>query len=180
MKEIDRENSRKIRSLQNIEVREKMAEYAGKFPWQFWMTGTFRRDQSYKDTIKTKRAFYRFENDLQEKFKKNQIEHFMSVERHADGEFTHVHGLLNGLEGVTKEEIWDVWFKKFGRNMVEIYDPEKGAAHYLTKYVVKSLCDWDIKIDLRKSMTLDFKNENFQKEFKNENGVLVRKRIIKT
>jgi hypothetical protein len=174
----DWENSQRIRALQNIEVREKMEEFAEKYEWQFWMTGTFRRDQAYKDTIKTKRAFYRFEDDLREKFRKYQIEHFMAVEKHADGDFTHVHGLLNGLEGLTDTKIWEVWFNKFGRARVEVYDPEKGAAHYLTKYLVKAVCDYDVKIDLRKSMTLDFKNENFQKEFKNKNGVLIRKRIV--
>jgi hypothetical protein len=168
----DKENSSKIRWLQNIAVREKMAEYAGKFPWQFWMTGTFKPDQSYRDTIKTKRAFYRFEDDLRDKFGKGGIEHFMAVERFKHGEFTHVHSLMNGLEGLTDTQVWETWFNRFGRATVEPYDSSKGAAHYLTKYLVKEVCDWDLKIDLRKSEPL-----NFASEYENSRGVIVRKAL---
>jgi hypothetical protein len=81
--------------------RESMAGFVDQFDWQIWMTGTFKPDFSYRDTIKTKRAFERFIRDLRNNFKKNEIEYFMVVERFKHGDFTHIHALLNGLDGLS-------------------------------------------------------------------------------
>jgi hypothetical protein len=43
-------------------------------------------------------------------------------------------------------DIWEIWFKLYGRARVEAYDPEKSATYYVTKYVVKDICDWAINI----------------------------------
>lgn len=154
MREIDRELSLRIRGLQNQKVRDEMAEFAGKYPWNMWMTGTFKPDQSYRDTIKTKRAFNRFLGDLSKKFGKHGIEYFLAVERFKHGDFTHIHALLNGVDGLTYRQVGEPWFQRFGRVQVEGYDPTKGANYYLTKYIVSEVCDWDLRIDLTKSKTL--------------------------
>lgn len=144
-------------SSQNQCLRDSMAEFANKFEWQMWMTGTFRPEQSYRDTIKTKRAFKRFLGDLSKQFGKDSIEYFMAVERFKSGDFTHIHALINGVDGLTYRQVGEPWFKRFGIVHVEGYDPTKGANYYLTKYMTKELCDWDLNIDRKKAAGLNFK-----------------------
>ena len=143
-------------SSQNECLRDTMATWANKFEWQMWMTGTFRQETSYRDTIKTKRAFERFLRDLSKKFGKHGIEYFLAVERFRHGDFTHIHALLNGLDGLTYRQVGEPWFNRFGRVQIEGYDPTKGANYYLTKYVLKECCDWDVKIDQKKAAILKF------------------------
>lgn len=55
---------------------------------------------------------------------------------------THFHALIGGLTtDVRRDEAYGWWFERYGINRIEPYDPERGAAHYLTKYVVKQLGD---------------------------------------
>lgn len=143
-------------SSQNECLRDTMATWANKFEWQMWMTGTFRQEQSYRDTIKTKRAFKRFLGDLAKKFGKNNIEYFLAVERFAYGDFTHIHALINGVDGLTYRQVGEPWFDRFGRVQIEGYDPTRGANYYLTKYVLKECCDWDVNIDMKKAAILKF------------------------
>jgi hypothetical protein len=133
-----------------------MATWINKFNWQMWITGTFKPDQSYRDTIKTKKAFMRFIGDLGETYHKTDIEFWLAVERFKHGDFTHIHALLNGLDGLTYRQVGEPWFKRFGRVQVEGYDPTKGANYYITKYVVKEVCDWDFKILHTKSEAIKF------------------------
>ena len=120
-----------------------------------WMTGTFKPDQSYRDTIKTKRAFQRFITEMTKTYGLNSVEYFLAVERFCHGDFTHIHALINGVEGLTYRQVGEVWFNRFGRVQVEGYDPAMGANFYLTKYVVKDVCDWDLRIDRKKSAVLN-------------------------
>ena len=131
-----------------------MAEWVNKFNWQYWFTGTFNPEKSYRDTIKTKRAFERFLGDLRRNFNKKDIEYFLAVERFRHGDFTHCHALLNGLDGLTYRQIGETWRKRYGREQVEKYDEGKGANYYLTKYVTKDVCDWGILIKDTKSRYL--------------------------
>ena len=143
---------------QNNLMREKLAVWVDQFDWQFWFTGTFPEEKSYRDTIKTKKAFFRFIGDLRKGFGKKEIEYFMAVERFKHVDFTHVHALLNGLDGMTYKQIGETWHNRhLGREQVKIYEKGKGANFYLTKYVTKDLCDWDLHIDKRKSHALNFK-----------------------
>src|SRR5664279_5088478 len=144
-------------------MRESLAEWVDQFDWQFYFTGTFPPDRSYRDAIKTKRAFERFAGDLRNNYGKNHIEYFMAVERFKHGDFTHVHALLNGLDGCTYPQIGGTWRARFkGIEQVEGYDPEKGAAFYLTKYVCKSICDWDLHIIKTKSHIFEGKRNTDQ------------------
>jgi hypothetical protein len=69
----------------------------------------------------------------------------------------HIHALLYLPTYYKKSERlsswWRVWFKKYGRCLIERYDESIGAGYYLTKYVVKEyfknyknkiINDWDI------------------------------------
>lgn len=137
-------------------MRESLAGWVDQFDWQMWFTGTFKPDKSYRDAIKTKRAFERFIRDLSDNYGKHNIEYFMAVERFKHGDFTHVHALINDLEGLSYRNVGETWRSRFGICQVEGYEPGKGANYYLTKYVCKSICDWDLHIDKRKSEKLNF------------------------
>ena len=134
-----------------------MAEWVQQFGWQFFFTGTFRPEKSYRDTIKTKKAVSRWLGKLGKDYDKHNIEYFLAVERFKNGFDTHVHMLVNGLDGLSYRQIGESWRALYGREKVETYDEGKGANFYLTKYVTKELCDWDLKIDKRKSHYLNFK-----------------------
>lgn len=136
--------------------RDSMVAFVDQFEWQIYMTGTFLPDQSYRDTIKTKRAFGRYIGDLRNKYKKNEIEYFMVAERFKHGDFTHVHALLNGLDGLSYRQIGETWRDRFGREQVERFEKGKGADFYLTKYLLKEVCDWDLHIIKTKSHAMKF------------------------
>lgn len=138
----------------DLKMRNSMADWVDQFDWQMWCTGTFKPDQSYRDTIKTKKAFTRFVGDLTDKYNKTDIEYFLAVERFKSGDFTHCHFLINGVDGLTYRQVGETWFDRFGRVKIEGYQKDKGANFYLTKYVTKSLCDWDLRINKRKSHKL--------------------------
>ncbi len=133
-------------------VRDELSGWLQSFPWDFWFTGTFRPEMNVKDTYRAKKYFESFVREI--KKVTTGVDYFMAVERFKDGEFTHIHALLNGVKDLRYLEVWEKWFKRYGRALVEGYDPKKGAAHYLTKYVVKELCDWDIFIrkEMRKAV----------------------------
>lgn len=123
-----------------------MAVWVNGYSWTIWLTGTFRPEMRYRDTINTKRAFVRYINFLSEKYGKHSIQYFMAVERFKSGFDTHVHALLMGVDGLRYREIGEAWRGMYGREQVEGYDKKLGADYYITKYVTKSLCDWDFLI----------------------------------
>lgn len=131
-------------------VRDELSGWLQGFPWDFWFTGTFRSEMNVKDTFRAKKYFNSFIKDI-ERTGVPIVDYFMAVERFKDGEFTHVHALLNKVRSLRYLDVWEKWFKRYGRALVEGYDPKLGAAHYLTKYVVKELCDWDLRIMKPKS-----------------------------
>jgi hypothetical protein len=120
------------------------------------MTGTFLPDKSYRDTIKAKRAYERWIAYIGKLYGLHKIEYFLAVERFHDGYFLHTHSLVNGLDGLTYRQIGESWRTLYGREKIEGYQKDKGANFYLTKYVTKDLCDWDLKIDKTKSHYLNF------------------------
>ena len=56
----------------------------------------------------------------------------------------HVHALMRLTPNQLRyKNPWSQAFRWFGRSEVEEYDPEKGASHYVSKYVTKELADFD-------------------------------------
>lgn len=76
---------------------------------------------------------------------------FWGLEPHKSG-LHHVHGLVRVgpiMNDAHREDAWNELRKEllhFGRCDVQHFDPELGAAHYVSKYVTKRLTDWDVKI----------------------------------
>lgn len=134
---------------QKDSIRSQLAEWVNHFDWDMWFTGTFEQENNmgYRDTIKTLKAHDRFVDDLGRKFNCKNIGYVVAVERHFNGGFCHVHSLLNGIAGLTYRQVGETWRERYGRERVEGYDKTKGAHYYLTKYVLKDLYDWRIKLN---------------------------------
>lgn len=46
---------------------------------------------------------------------------------------------------VPADKIWDDWYRRHGRAHVDAFEQERGAAHYVSKYVTKDLGDYDLQ-----------------------------------
>jgi hypothetical protein len=53
----------------------------------------------------------------------------------------HIHGLVGGLDDTRYSEVSAFLWRKYGFNRILDYDPAKGAAYYINKYVAKELGD---------------------------------------
>ena len=127
-------------------MRNEFAEWLDGYRWQYWVTGTFRPEMGIDSTDKARKCFDRYLKDVGGKKQTRTVDYFMAVEWNKGKEFTHIHSLINGIRGKDTREMWSRWFNRYGRAVIETYEPGKGANHYLTKYCLKELCDWDIRI----------------------------------
>ena len=125
-----------------------MSKWLNGMPWDYFITQTFA--ESTGDCFTAKRRFYALTEKINKGHHLRGIDYFLAVEPHKSGNY-HNHALINGCAGVSENEIFEVGFQG-GRFRALKYDRDLGASHYLTKYVLKDLCDWDIKI--RKSSQL--------------------------
>lgn len=75
---------------------------------------------------------------------------------------THFHALLGGLGNVSRRDLWRGWYERgFGVARILPYDPRLGAAHYLTKYVVKDLGDIQFSANFGRSRRLSSDGEQW-------------------
>lgn len=58
----------------------------------------------------------------------------------------HFHALIGGAMDYPPQVLAELWTSGFSK--IVTYDPEKSAAYYVTKYVVKGLADWDVSARL--------------------------------
>ena len=128
-------------------MRESFSrDFLDMMPWDKYMTLTFRPELETKDIFTCQRRFESFLRIVKKEFKcKKGFDYFVADERHQTG-LLHMHALANGMSGISDTDLWQIWSVKYGRARVQTYDVGKGATHYLTKYVTKELCWWDIKI----------------------------------
>ena len=61
----------------------------------------------------------------------------------------HFHLLMGNLSGVRRDKYWELWFRENGRARILLYDLEKGAPFYISKYVIKdeytNTENWQVK-----------------------------------
>ncbi len=72
---------------------------------------------------------------------------FVALELHKYRETPHLHALVANVEPVNRSNWWKVWYQTNGRARIEPYDPDRGAAWYITKYVGKESIEtgeWDL------------------------------------
>ena len=127
----------------SVQMRESLVEMINRYQWRFYITGTFRQEKQTMCPYTVRRRFYRFLNQLRKLSGSNSTNFFIAIEPHKTG-FYHIHILLGTMVHVCKFCVWLMWFMDYGRCTVSDYDETLGAGYYLTKYVTKGFCDWDI------------------------------------
>lgn len=129
-------------------------EWLGTFPWDAWGTLTFAAGEFTHDAAS--RAWARFSREFQNQHPLGCW--FVGHEVGARGRL-HLHCLLGAMLQPTpasRTQLWEWWFKRYGRAQIAGYDPERGAAHYCAKYVSKELAHYDL--DLRGFTCLSVKS----------------------
>jgi len=126
-------------------ISEAMGSWLADKPWDVWVTLTFR-DGNFSHEAAT-RAFQKWIQWLGIQGNPNAT-HFVGHEIGGHTARLHLHGLIGNLEPCTsRNSMWEWWFKRYGRAQILPYDPEKGAAHYVSKYITKELAHWDLDFD---------------------------------
>jgi len=110
-------------------------------PWHYWSTLTFREERSGKAI---RRAV---EGHLA---RCSVSRSFWGVEAGKVSGRLHAHALYHFDRQIPPqaEAIWDDWWTidgARGRAHVDQFDQEKGATHYVSKYVSKDLADYDLQ-----------------------------------
>lgn len=115
--------------------------WLGSYPWDSWGTLTFAAGEFSSDAAS--RAWGRFAAQLPP-----LATWFVGHEVGARGRL-HLHCLL-GVLGRAKDEnhldLWQWWFKRYGRAHLAGYNEKRGAAAYVAKYVTKELAHYDLEL----------------------------------
>jgi hypothetical protein len=67
---------------------------------------------------------------------------FYAIEYHADGERAHVHALIANTETLTIASLERPWI--LGDCRAAIYDPRRGASHYVCKHLRRNPEPYDL------------------------------------
>jgi len=67
---------------------------------------------------------------------------FYVIEPHADGQRHHVHALLAHTESLKIAQLERAW--KLGITRIEVYDPRRGAAGYVSKHLTGNAVHYDV------------------------------------
>ena len=133
-------------ALFNVQVKGELATWLTTWHWDWFMTGTFRESYSVQAA---RRAWERWTRHI---CWGGWFVAFELTNRNGKA-VPHVHALVNcdasANLGPGRAAAWDPydskawqgWLKSYGRCKIERYDPERGAAEYVSKYVTKSAYD---------------------------------------
>lgn len=122
------------------EYREQVGEWLNGFDWTWWATFTFRYPCM---PYSAKKSFIRF-------IRGQGIDYFYASEWCGDFHGVHIHALMGNTYGLHRLTTMDNWFKRYGIARIYAYNKRLGARYYVCKYIVKSVADWDMKINSQK------------------------------
>ena len=122
------------------DYREEVAGWLNGFDWDWWATFTFRYGCN---PYSAKKSFIRF-------FNPSGVNYFYASEWCGDYHGVHIHALVGNCHGIRRLTTMDKWFKRYGIARIYAYDKRLGARYYVCKYIVKSVADWDMKINSQK------------------------------
>lgn len=108
-------------------------------PWDWWSTWTFAKPYSAESAA---RCFEAFMKALGE-----DVSYLYVIEANRFREGTHVHAVVGNVSRLRRDDTWGKWFKRYGRCHVVPYDnrEQDGCGQYLSKYLTKGACWWNIK-----------------------------------
>lgn len=120
----------------SYEDREEVARWAREGRWRWWVTLTFRRPR--RDYIAAQVTIERELAKLPAMLQPTLV--LCALEAHASG-CLHAHALWSATPGrqACMGYAWwnEWWYKRQGIARFYPYDPGKGAAWYITKYLLK-------------------------------------------
>lgn len=110
-------------------------------PWDYWGTLTFKTELTERGTRRAIEAHLR---------RCHADRAFWATEAGKVEGRLHAHCLYRfepDLAGIPQaRDVWRDWFKRYGRAHIDRFKQERGAHHYVSKYVTKELADYDIVI----------------------------------
>ncbi len=124
-------------------ITEDWGDWLGGMPWESWGTLTLRYENPTHEQMQ--RAWARFVQWLRTEGNPS-VTFFVGHEVGSRGRI-HLHCLLGALAPDTpRRALWAWWFERFGRAEIVGYEPTKGAARYVSKYVTKELAHYDLDL----------------------------------
>jgi hypothetical protein len=134
-----------------IEKMEMANWVHGLAPWSViahftWRDKIFRmRDGTAKPCgVKSETARRYFEKFMSKEFPR--LSYFYAVEENPSRDGHHIHSLFADTRNLYRKEMWDLWFKKFGRNKIEPVTSVADVVSYVSKYVVKAGVWWNVSL----------------------------------
>lgn len=147
-----------LKSINVNFLRQQWCRLLDHYNWTYFVTLTF------KDIPKTFTAQNRIKRFLSyiAGIEKRKIAYYVCMEFTRIGT-PHFHLLVGNLEGLRYSEWSKWWFTRYGYITFKVYDPKKGAIHYLTKYVIKDNYQtgwYEIKgLEYMDQLNFDLKNK---------------------
>jgi hypothetical protein len=126
------------------ELRDAMAGFLARFPWDWFLTLTFRDPVP---SFTAHRRFSRFARDI-EKAANLPVAWFRADEYGPAGGRLHLHALMINTAALSRLHWMDQWNHRNGYARILAFDPALGAAHYCAKYLTKNFGDWDLSDNL--------------------------------
>lgn len=131
-----------LEAVQNPSFGTTVGEWLSSPAWDQWGTFTFSKPLTHRSA---RRQFTRWVKKIP-----TCIPPTCVTWSSEDGERfgrTHVHSLLSWKDEEPPDAslVWRGWYSSYGRAEVVPYEAEKGAGHYVAKYVAKEVeTDWDV------------------------------------
>lgn len=153
----------RTRGEREASLRRTLGLWLEQFRWTHWGTYTFRvgcpRECPRRHPGKCRRGWGPDGPSPQGAFR--HIGQFLTSDRGLPGYFycvergsfgrVHGHALMRfdqyeirGSHTDAGNDTFNAWKDRFGRCQVRAYDPELGAVHYCSKYIVKDPLLWDV------------------------------------
>lgn len=124
-------------------VKRAWGEHLGRYPWDHFLTLTFRRE-SIPDFAR--RSWLSYTRRV-EQLAGMPLTWFYGTEYGALGRL-HLHALTLNTGQLSIAQLHREWFQpppqSRGLTKIAVYSPLLGAAHYVAKYVTKDLADYDV------------------------------------
>lgn len=131
-------------------VKQAWGQHLGRYPWDHFLTLTFRRE-SIADFAR--RSWLAYVRRL-EKLAAMPLVWFYGTEYGALGRL-HIHALTLNTGQLSITQLHREWYQPApssrGMTRIAVYSPLLGAAHYVAKYVTKDLADYDVSDRLREA-----------------------------
>ena len=133
-RKLEPEDRLKVAAL-NVQMGDWVHSLA---PWQVISHMTF----SWEASIESAQRCY-------EKFMRTEmrgVSYFYALEQNPNRDGFHVHALWCDCLNKSRREVWQSWFKRYGRARIEPINNRDDVADYCAKYVSKERSWWNVKL----------------------------------